>query len=95
MREILEETNTGSSDDVTISGVDYHHLIMESPYYQDIMIGSAEGDLIFYTYMTYGYGVQVPWETIEMRKKELEAWAKGICERHHCNFKIGVTANFW
>lgn len=95
MAAILAETNTGTDDDVKIGSEKYHHAVMESDYNDSWQISSKEGDLLFFDLVTYGYGEQVSWEKLVAQARELEEWAKGICERHHCTYKLSVTANYW
>lgn len=95
MAAILAETNTDADSDLKLGLYSYHHKVMESDYDEGWQIAAKEGDLLFFDLVTYGYGEQVPWEKLEAQKMELEAWAKGICERHHCTYAISVTANYW
>lgn len=95
MAAILLETETETDDDIKINGVEYHHKIMEGGYDKNWQISSREGDLIFFDLVTYGYGEQISWDDLQNQKDALEAWAKGICERHACAYKISVTANYW
>lgn len=95
MADILKETRTAPDDDLTISGEKYHHKVMESDYDEGWQIGAAEGDLIFFDLVTYGYGEQIEWERLEIQKNDLQTWANGICDRHNCSSKISVTANYW
>ena len=95
MAAILAETNTEDDDDVKIGEDEYHHEIMESSYNESWQISAKEGDLVFFAFVTYGYGEPITWAKLEKQKNELEAWAKGICERHQCSYEISVAANYW
>ena len=95
MREILAEHDADGDDDIVIGVTSYHQKIMESDYDESYQISAAEGDLVFFTFITYGYGDTIAWSKLEARKKELEEWAIGMCERHHCFYEICVSANYW
>jgi len=95
MRNILAETNTEDDDDVKINSQEYRHLVMESDYDESDQVRAKEGDLVFFDLVTYGYGETIGWEKLEARKRELEEWAKAICERHACTYRIEVSANYW
>ena len=96
MNAILAEAGvTDIDDEIKIGSGDYNPLVMETDYDEGWQISAKEGDLVFHDFLTYGYGQVVEWEKIEAQKKELEDWAKAICERHHCTYKIMVTANYW
>ena len=83
MAAILAETNTESSVIVKIRGKEYFYEIMESDYNDSMQISAKEGDLLFLNFVTYGYGEQVLWQKLDEQKRELEEWAKDICERHY------------
>jgi hypothetical protein len=83
------------SDDIKIGGENYHHEVMEDTYNESWQIAAQEGDLIFFDLVTYGYGEQIAWDKLEAQKNALEAWAKEVCEKHRCSYKISVTANYW
>lgn len=68
---------------------------MEEEYNESWQIQAKEGDIVLHDFITYGYGKKIIWAALENQKNNLEAWAKGICERHHCTYKIFVTANYW
>lgn len=53
------------------------------------------GDIIVYDMVTYGYGELIEWDKLVKQKEELEAWAKIMCEKFNCSYKIFVTANYW
>ncbi len=95
MAAILAETNTEADDDIKINGKDYHHKIMEDDYEEGWQIASKKGDLLFFDLVTYGYGEAIKWADLEAQKLALEAWVKGVCERHHCAYEIRVSANYW
>lgn len=101
MREILVangiqvDDEYHKDDDVKIGGAEYHHEIMESDYNDSWQISGKEGDLLFFDLVTYGYGEQIKWEKLEAQKRELEEWAKSICDNHHCTYQISVAANYW
>ncbi len=93
---ILAEPNASTdSDYVRIGGLDYSHLVMEGDYDEGMQISGKEGSIIFHDFATYGHGEQITWTELESRKNALEEWAKGICERHQCDYEIRVGANYW
>ena len=95
-RDITKEAGCTESDgQIQIGTEKYHIKVMESAYDDSWQIGASEGDIIVFDLVTYGYGEQVAWDKLVAQKQELEIWASGICERHHCTFKISVTANYW
>lgn len=94
-RNILADTNTEDDYDIKIEGNNYHYRIMEDSYDKSYQIAAKEGDIILFNYITYGYGEVIEWDEVEKQKKELEAWAKMICEKHNCSYKIFITANYW
>jgi hypothetical protein len=98
-RAIIEESGVPLDGDgsasITISGQMYHSRVMESDYDEGMQISAKEGDLVFHAHVTYGYGDVITWDALAAHKEALEAWAKGICERHSCDYEIFVTANYW
>lgn len=96
MRTILAENGmTDELDDLVIDGRDYNSIIMEEDYARDYQISASEGDLVFFTHVTYGYGDTVTWDEIKKAKKSLETWAEKMAAKHNCSCKIYVTANYW
>ena|SRR3990167_6087089 len=98
MRAIAAQSKTRDSDDspdIEIAGELYHARVMESGYDDGMQIGAHEGDLVFFDFVTYGYGEVITWEKLEAQKMALEAWAKAMSETHHCDYRIDVTANYW
>jgi len=97
MRGILTEAGLDGESDgqISIGGTKYDHLVMESDFDESMQLSAKEGDLLFFDLVTYGYGEQIAWEALESQKNALEEWARGVCERHNCTFKISVTANYW
>ena len=96
MRSILADSNgPDGNSDVRIGGKCYHCEIMESDYNEGYQIAASEGDLIFFDFVTYGYGEFVDWGDLEKQKNELEKWASEMCSKYNCSFKIRVTANYW
>ncbi|MFA5307833.1 MAG: hypothetical protein WC365_10350 [Candidatus Babeliales bacterium] len=103
-KSILEESkvwewdNPGVIDEegqIKIGSNGYMHNVMESDYYKNMQISAKEGDIIVYNAVTYGYGEVIEWDKLEEQKNELEVWAKTMCEKFHCNYKIFITANYW
>ena len=82
-------------DDLKIGDQNYHHRVMESDYYEEMQIAAKEGDLVFFDLVTYGYGETIAWSELEARKNVLEDWAKVVCAKHACDYRIEVTANYW
>lgn len=89
-----EEDPTGTSI-VRIDGTDYHIRVMELDYDKEFQVSAKEGDILVNDFLTYGYGEQIEWSKAEAQKQALEAWAIGVCERHHCSYNISITANYW
>ena len=96
-RAILAQLGNSAEEDVSvdIAGNTYHSRVMEDDYYEGAQIGANEGDIVFWDYVTYGYGERIEWAQLEQQKQQLEEWAKGICEQYRCSYKIYVTANYW
>lgn len=80
---------------IKICGNEYSHRIMESNYNESMQISASEGDIVVYDMVTYGYGEVIEWDKLVKQKEELEAWAKVMCKKFNCNYKIFVTANYW
>lgn len=95
MRAILAEAGVEDDNDIPIGQADYHHLILDGDWDDGYQIGGQEGDLVFFDFVTYGYGEQVAWDDLEKQKNDLEAWAKATSEKHHCAYRISVSANYW
>jgi hypothetical protein len=103
-RSILDEQRENETDDayalvdetdVIIGGKDYHSIVMEEEYDEGFQISADEGDLVFFTFVTYGYGETIEWDRLAEMKDALEKWSIGVCEKHNCTYKIFVTANYW
>jgi len=94
MRNIMAD-EAAKNDRVVIGKMSYEGLVMESNYHDGFQIAADEGDLVFFDFVTYGYGETVEWAQLEMVKSELEAWAAAVSERYGCTYKIMVTANYW
>lgn len=94
-RDILRDSNTKAGDNIKIGDVGYSHQIMEDEYDSGYQISAQEGDIVIFDMITYGYGEVIEWNELEKRKNELEKWAKNICDKFKCNYKIFVTANYW
>jgi len=96
--KVWEWDNPGVIDEegqIKIGSNEYMHDVMESDYYEDMQISAKEGDIIVYDTVTYGYGEVIEWDKLEAQKNELEVWAKIMCEKFHCSYKIFITANYW
>ena len=93
MRAILASDD--ADKDLKIGDHSYHHFVMEDDYNESWQIGGKEGDLLFFDLVTYGYGEQIEWNKLAAQKDELEAWAKDVCLRQSCSYRISVTANYW
>jgi hypothetical protein len=74
---------------------EYNFKVMESDYEEGYQISADEGDLIFFDFVTYGYGEVVTWVDLETQKNELEQWARTASEKYNCSYEIKVTANYW
>lgn len=96
MRAILADCDHDQDDEeVKIDGLDFHYEIMETEWDKFWQISSLEGDLLFFRFVTYGYGRSITWDDLEKAKQSLETWAKAICEKHHCTYQIRIAANYW
>ena len=69
--------------------------VMNDSYDTDWQISADEGDIVIFDLFTYGYGRVKEWSALEKQKDELEKWAKEMCEKFSCSYKIFVTANYW
>jgi hypothetical protein len=98
-RAILEEAGVGDDDQLKLGedhfGMRFHHRVMEDGYDDSHQISAPEGSIVFHTFLTYGYGERCQWPDVEKYKAALDAWANGICERHHCKAEISIGANYW
>lgn len=94
-RAIMEEAGVALDDQIKIEGADYHVTVMESDYDDGYQISADEGDIVLFDMVTYGYGETIEWSKLEQQKASLDAWAKGVCERHKCSAKVFMTANYW
>jgi len=81
--------------EIKIGGRDYSATVFEGDYDEGYQIASKEGDIVLHQHITYGYGESVTWDELQKAKEELEEWAKGICERHACDYQIRISANYW
>lgn len=92
-RKILEQMNDGHEDFITISGNDYYHIVMETEYEPTFRVAANVGDIVLFDMVTTGSGDLIAWEQLEKQKNSLEEWAKVVCERFSCSYKIFITAN--
>jgi hypothetical protein len=98
MRDILGNDYERDGNSIVIDdlgGHDYHSLIMEDSFDEGFQIAANEGDLVFFKFITYGYGDAIVWKELESVKYQLEQWAQKICKEHHCSYSIQITANYW
>jgi hypothetical protein len=84
-----------ADEQFTIEGKEYHCVVMEGDYDDSFQVKAKEGDLVFLDMVTYGYGDVIDWLNLANQAESLEAWAKAVCEKHHCDYRIFVTANYW
>lgn len=94
-RAIIDDAKIDNDRYIKIDGVDYHHQVMEEEYDESYQISAKEGDIVLFDMVTYGYGETIEWSKLEANKNSLESWAKAVCEKHHCTYKIFITANYW
>jgi len=95
-RAICEEAGADLDDsDIKIGANSYHALVMEDTYDSNRQISANEGDIVLFDFVTYGYGDRIAWDDLVAQKTELEKWAAGVCERHHCTAAIYISANYW
>ena len=98
LRAILEEKKAvehQDADDITIGEHVYHTTVMESGYSDSWQLSAKEGEILFHDFLTYGYGGICEWEKLVAQQKALEEWAKIVCEKYKCTYRIFVTANYW
>jgi len=81
--------------DVTIAGEKFHTHVFEDGYDEGWQIAGNEGDIAVLDLVTYGYGEKIAWDELVKRKAELEEWARQVCEKYTCSFRIYVSANYW
>ena len=95
-RAILAGAGIGKDDDLKLcDGCLLSHKVMEDNYDDGIQIKAPEGSIVFYSFLTYGYGERITWDKAQSFKETIEKWAIGVCERHHCNYEISIGANYW
>ena len=94
-RSIISEAGLEPEDQIGVGGEEYHIGVMEDDYDEGMQLAAPVGSIVVYDMVTYGYGDVITWDALEAQKRCLEAWAKEICERHHCAYSFTVTANYW
>lgn len=96
-RAILADGGKKEDDDVEfkIGGSDFRIRVMGDGYDENFQVSAKEGDIIVFDMITYGYGEVIEWEKVEALKAALVEWAKPICEKFKCSYKIFITANYW
>lgn len=95
-RNILRDNGLEDEDGVLRLGNELVlSAVMETEYHDDYQVMAKEGDLIFFTIPTYGYGDSISWPDLVNQQKQLDEWAKTMSERHHCSYEIRVSANYW
>ena len=83
-------------DDLVIGGTDYHVKAMEYDYDEGWQISAAEGDIVVFDLVTYGYGEYIPWDKLAAQQKALEQWCQEVSTAHNLeSFDIRVSANYW
>jgi hypothetical protein len=90
-----EEGVIDEEGQMKIGDTKYYQRVMESEYDEGMQIYAKEGDIVLFDMFTYGYGDVLEWSKLEQQKNELEVWAKEICSKFNCSYKIFVTANYW
>lgn len=93
--EIGKDYDRESADQIKIGDQEYYPLVMESDYDEGFQISAKEGDLVFHDHATYGYGVVIAWAELEKRQAALAAWGKRVGEKHNCDYRVDVSANYW
>lgn len=73
----------------------YHTFLADSSYNEDSQISAAEGSIVLWDPVTYGYGERVEWAKLAAQAQRLEEWCKRIGEKLRCTYKIYVSANYW
>jgi len=96
-RAILEENNVDADGgSFQIADKRYNiHGVMESDWDDNYQISLPEGTIYIADLVTYGYGDKIICDTLAIQKANLEVWAKGVCERHHCTAEFFFSANYW
>lgn len=93
---ILKANNVEEDDNLKIGELYYLSVVMDDDddYSEEDQISAKEGDIVFYSDVTYGYGDTISWDALVKHKAALEAWAKEVCEQHHCTYEIFLTATY-
>ena len=73
----------------------WYALLMATDYNAEYDISADAGNIVLFDFMTMGATEKQSWSYVEEQKNKLEAWAKGVCERHGGEFDIVLTANYW
>ena len=96
-REILgSDYSRDEGNELQIGGRDYHCLLMENENYDEgFQIAAKQGELVFFIYVTYGYGDTVAFDEVSTHRDRLAAWAIENAVKHHCRWRIELTANYW
>lgn len=82
-------------DEIRLGDRCIHSFVAESDWEADYQISSEEGDLIFFDFVTYGYGEKIEWSKLEEIKSEFEKWVVNVCDKYHCSYQIFISANYW
>jgi len=96
-KAILADQGIKDDEDpeIKIGGTGFRIKVMEDGYDESYQIQAKEGDIALWDMITYGYGEVMEWENVEALKLALDAWAKPICEKLKCSYRIYITANYW
>jgi hypothetical protein len=73
----------------------YHTFLAEDSYNQGNQISAAEGSIVLWDPVTYGYGETIAWDKLVAQQQRLDEWCKRTREKLNCTYKIFVTANYW
>lgn len=93
--KMILEGEAKSETHLKIGGINFRHKIMEDSYDDENQLSSEVGNIVLFDLVTYGYGELIEWSKLETIKNDLEKWAKTVCEKYHCTYKIFISANYW
>lgn len=99
-KRMLAWLGVTEADEVYLQvGVENRHysllFLRDEDYSDDMQIGAKEGDIIFHTFLTYGYGEKLDLDELHAIVSELRAWAEIQATDFNCSFAIYLSANFW
>lgn len=69
--------------------------VMESDYDEGYQISADEGQIVFHTFLTYGYGEKISWERLEAIKNQIEDLLEPMSKPLQFSYEIFIGANYW